>query len=58
MSNLVTCGLAAFALGLSASAALADATFTLQNLSNKAANESMLRGGGGRGPKHVAVSEF
>lgn len=45
MSNLVTCGLAAFALGLSASAALADATFTLQNLSNKAANESMLRGG-------------
>ncbi len=58
MSNLVTCGLAAFALGLSASAALADATFTLQNLSNKAANESMLRGGGGADQSTLPSASF
>ena len=43
MNNLVTCGLAAMALGLSVSAASADATFTLQDLSHNAANDNVLQ---------------
>ena len=43
MNNLVTCGLAAIALGLSVSAASADATFTLQDLSHNAANDNVLQ---------------
>ncbi len=43
MNNLVTCGLAAMVLGLSVSAASADATFTLQDLSHNAANDNVLQ---------------
>jgi len=45
MRNLMTLNFVALALGLSALAALADATFTLQDLSHKTTNDNMMRAG-------------